>query len=320
MMQQNKYKKLIEAVENIISSCRLCPHQCKVNRQRNEKGICGADYNGIVFKDFIHYGEEPDITPSHTIYLSGCNMRCEFCSNLRFVLNPETGIPLNYHETALKIDEYYKSQKSNNVNFLGGEPTVNLLAILKILSYVNEPVKIIWNSNMYTAPQVFDIILEFADFFLADFKYGNNKCAETVSKTSGYFECVTSNIKKIAKENIIIRHLTLPGHFECCTKPIIEWIAQNMPGVRLSLLNYFNPPHKNSFRSLTPEELKIIKDFASSMEVPVISPHYMDFSDIDPDGSSQIYETEILIRKDGSLVLQDITSDVLKSIKTLTIK
>jgi predicted metallo-beta-lactamase superfamily hydrolase len=93
-----------------------------------------------------------------------------------------------------------------------------------------------------------------------------------------------------------------------------------MSGVRLSLLNYFKPPHKNSFRSLTPEELKRIKDFASSMEVPVISPHYMDFSNINPDNSSQIYETEILIRKDGSLVLQDITSDVLKSIKSLTIK
>ena len=320
MIDKKKYKQLIERAEKLTESCVLCPRQCKVDRTRGQRGFCGADQHGTIFKDFIHYGEEPGIVPSHTIYLTGCNLRCEFCSNMRFVTNPETGIPLDYAETASIIDQNFSTKKSINVNFLGGEPTINLPAILKILSHVKEPLPVIWNSNLYASAKAFDIVLEFADFFLADFKFGNNKCAEKISKTSNYFEIVTANLSRIDQEKMIIRHLPLPGHFDCCTKPVLEWIAANKADTPVSILSLFTPSQECSFTPLTQDEIKDIEKYATELNIKLVYPFDPDVFNLNPTDSSRIFETEILIRKDGSLVLQDISSDILKSVKSFTLK
>jgi putative pyruvate formate lyase activating enzyme len=35
--------------------------------------------------------------------------------------------------------------------------------------------------------------------------------------------------------------LLLPGHFDCCYQPIVDWIAKHMPEVRLSLRDGYLP-------------------------------------------------------------------------------
>jgi hypothetical protein len=37
------------------------------------------------------------------------------------------------------------------------------------------------------------------------------------------------------RDKIILRHLVLPGHFECCTRPVLEWVARELPGIKVSL-------------------------------------------------------------------------------------
>lgn len=67
------------------------------------------------------------------------------------------------------------------------------------------------------------------DIYLSDFKYGNDSCALRLSHVPDYWETVTRN-HKLAWESgdMIIRHLVLPNHLECCTKPILEWIHDNL--------------------------------------------------------------------------------------------
>ncbi len=43
----------------------------------------------------------------------------------------------------------------------------------------------------------------------------------------------------------------MPGHFDCCFLPVLDWLAENMPGTPLSLLMGFLPV----FRSAEHEEL-----------------------------------------------------------------
>ena len=68
-----------------------------------------------------------------------------------------------------------------------------------------------------------------ADVYITDFKYGNDKCAEDLSGISDYSEIIRRN-HEIAYESgdMIIRHLVLPNHVECCSKPIIKWIFNNL--------------------------------------------------------------------------------------------
>jgi putative pyruvate formate lyase activating enzyme len=58
---------------------------------------------------------------------------------------------------------------------------------------------------------------------------------------------------------VMVRHLVLPGHLECCTRPIMEWVSRNMPGVYFNLMFQYRPEYRASLfagidRRLTEEE------------------------------------------------------------------
>ena len=42
---------------------------------------------------------------------------------------------------------------------------------------------------------------------------------------------------------MLVRHLLMPGHFDCCTVPVLHWLADH-PDIRVSLLTqYLAPAH-----------------------------------------------------------------------------
>jgi putative pyruvate formate lyase activating enzyme len=98
------------------------------------------------------------------------------------------------------------------------------------------------------------------DVYLGDFRYGNDVCAEELSGVQGYFEVVSRNFKRAFETaEVMVRHLVLPGHLECCTRPIMEWTRRNMPGVYFNLMFQYRPEYKAGLfptidRRLTPEE------------------------------------------------------------------
>ncbi len=48
---------------------------------------------------------------------------------------------------------------------------------------------------------------------------------------------------KLAGEqgDVIVRHLVLPGHFDCCTEPVLNWLAENLPDARINVMGQFRP-------------------------------------------------------------------------------
>jgi putative pyruvate formate lyase activating enzyme len=41
---------------------------------------------------------------------------------------------------------------------------------------------------------------------------------------------------------VIIRHLVLPNHVECCSKPLLKWISQNLGlEVVLNIMGQYHP-------------------------------------------------------------------------------
>jgi putative pyruvate formate lyase activating enzyme len=45
---------------------------------------------------------------------------------------------------------------------------------------------------------------------------------------------------------LIVRHLLMPGHLECCWRPVAEWLAENLPGVKVNLRSGFWPAWKSA--------------------------------------------------------------------------
>jgi putative pyruvate formate lyase activating enzyme len=101
----------------------------------------------------------------------------------------------------------------------------------------------LWNSNFFMSNDAMSILHSLMDAWLPDFKFGPGKCALDLSRTPWYWETVTNNLKLIHEwgEDFVIRHLIMPNHVECCTKPVLDWIASNMPEIPINIMDQYHP-------------------------------------------------------------------------------
>ncbi|MEM5802174.1 MAG: radical SAM protein [Candidatus Aenigmatarchaeota archaeon] len=262
----------IQLVKKIMESCDLCERNCKVNRWKGEIGVCKVGNKCLISSEFVHLGEEPHITPSHTIFFMGCPFKCQFCQNWEISQWYETGIEVTPEFLARAIEKRRKMDGVRNVNFVGGEPTPHLYWILLALKNCKVNIPTLWNSDMYMTEKTMKILDGVIDMYLSDFKYGNDKCALRLSIVSRFFEVCSRNHLLASKQaEITLRHLILPNHIECCTKPVLKWIAENIKDKCLvNLMDQYYPCWQaNKFpeinRKITLEEFKEAVDYAKSL-------------------------------------------------------
>lgn len=216
----------IAIAKRLFNKCIFCQRQCEVNRHQ-ETGFCGVG-NSKIASEFLHLGEEAPLIPSHTIFFTGCTFKCVFCQNMDISQYPNEGLVYTEQQMAEIINKR-RSEGSLNVNFVGGDPNPHLLYILKTLRSINVNIPVIWNSNFYMSLEAMHLLEGVVDLYLSDFKYGNDECAQRLSCIPDYWEVVTRNHKLAWKSgDMIIRHLVLPNHVECCTLPILDWIYDNL--------------------------------------------------------------------------------------------
>jgi len=231
----------IELAARIFRECCLCERRCKIDR-KIESGNCGVQQPSIA-SEFLHLGEENILVPSYTIFFSGCTFHCVFCQNWD-ISQRKTGFFIEPERMGEMINTR-KNQGAKNVNWVGGDPTPNLYYILKTLKYCRVNIPQVWNSNMYCSQETINLLRGVIDVYLTDFKYGNNKCALRLSKVDNYIEIVKRNHQIVYDDgDVIIRHLVMPNHIECCSKPVLKWIAQNISDVAVNTMLQYRPEYK----------------------------------------------------------------------------
>jgi len=106
---------------------------------------------------------------------------------------------------------------------------------------VNVPV--VWNSNSYYSEETAKLLTGFADVYLLDFKYGPSECAKRISDAPDYWKvCSRNHLYAKKYGELIIRVLVLPEHLDCCTKPILDWIAKNLgASTRTNVMFQYRP-------------------------------------------------------------------------------
>ncbi len=234
----------IEIVDRMISPCRLCEHKCGAMRREGKRGICGLDITVRVATAFLHLGEEAPLVPSGTIFFTGCSFKCVFCQNWDISQNPYNGESVT-PEVLARIAVNLASRGARNINYVGGNPDQSMHVIIESLRYMDVNIPLLWNSNMYLTKESMELLLDLIDIWLPDFKYGSDECALRLSRVRNYFEIVSRNHKMAYDfgDNIIIRHLVLPNHLECCTKRVIDWIAENIPNVLVNVMDQYRPEY-----------------------------------------------------------------------------
>jgi len=262
--KQNLLELKAIMAKSTLENCTLCERMCQVNRNRGEKGACGV-LNSRISSDFIHIGEEPEVIPSYTIFFSGCTFKCVFCQNWDISTHPDSGMTISPEDLATKIEDrdsiigkqaerskrleggfsFGRPHWAKNVNWVGGDPTSNLPFILRTLMNCRTRLPQIWNSNMYLTIESMKLLDGIVDLYLTDFKYGNDECAKRLSGIDRYIEVVSRNHKIASRQcDVIVRHLVLPNHIECCTRNILEWIAENTPSVVVNVMEQYRPQHR----------------------------------------------------------------------------
>ncbi|MEM4161033.1 MAG: radical SAM protein, partial [Thermoplasmata archaeon] len=235
-----------------------------------KKGFCGV-LKPKIASEFLHFGEEPMLVPSHTIFFAGCTFRCIFCQNWDISQYPENGVTIAPEEVAAIIRA--RHTVSLNVNWVGGEPTPNLPFILDVLCLLDINIPQIWNSNMYMSSETVKLLDGIVDLYLPDFKYGNNDCAWRLSGVKNYIEVVLRNHRAAKRQgDMLIRHLVMPGHVECCSIPFLDLIHKELEkkNMMLNIMDQYRPEYKaydfpGMDRRITQREYTTVLKYAKNL-------------------------------------------------------
>lgn len=267
----------------ILENCHLCERRCEVNRYQTAKGFCRLSDRSIVSSAFLHYGEEPPLIPSGTIFFSGCTFKCMFCQNWSIsqrwgtAKEPFEGrhvTPLSLAHIINKLSE----SGANNINWVGGNPTPNLHSILEALSLTDKNIIQLWNSNMYASTETMTLLLDIIDFWLPDLKFFDNDFAYSMTHARNYWEIVTRNIKAAydkSSTEMIVRHLIMPTRVESDSKQILNWCATNIKLALVNIMDQYrseheirrNPKFNALNRGITREEWKKVRNLAEKLEI-----------------------------------------------------
>ena len=259
----------------MLADCHLCEHHCGVNRLAGETGLCHAGAEARIFMAQTEVSDELELIPTFAIALSGCDLRCDFCITGGPSWNPRAGEPVRLKELADRAHAAL-ANGARTVMILGGEPTIHLPAVLEIVAALSErrpparreavgvqalacsegtlkrelqravpeagAPKLVWKTNAHGSAQAREWLDGMFDVWLADFKFGNDDCARRLAKAPDYVRVVRENLLWANEHSeLIVRHLLMPGHVECCWQPVAEWLAAALPGVKVNLRSGFWP-------------------------------------------------------------------------------
>lgn len=263
----------IELARRELAACDLCPHHCRVDRTAGEAGYCGVGAESAAHWEGILHAEEAEVVPSHEVFLSGCTMRCAFCYSHEHITAPMSGRRIAPTDLA-RLAETRAGQGARNLHFVGGEPIVHLLTALAALRELRTPLPVVWNSNMYATPTAMALLEGVVDLFLGDIHFGNDGCARRLGRIPEYLPAVQAAFRTAAESGagVIIRHLVMPGHVECCARPAMAWAARELPGVPFHLMFQYVPDYRAVGdpvlgRFLSRDEVRSAREAARDTEV-----------------------------------------------------
>lgn len=251
------------AAQAHLQDCHLCPHHCGAVRA-NAQGVCRVGQNSYIASEMLHMGEEKLLHPAHAIFFSGCTATCGFCTAAKFAFRPTYGVTVSPAQLAARMVER-QTQGARSICFIGGDPTPHIPFILATLEALGErkTVPTVFNSNLYLTEQALTLLDGAIDIYLPDLKFGPavglQSCGERIGGMPMYWQVVTDCIDQLYQggKRILVRHLLMPGHFACCTEPILHWLAER-PTIEVSLLTqYLAPAHAKGelAASLTHQEI-----------------------------------------------------------------
>ena len=259
LYEEGKLKDRVEKAYDILKECTVCPHSCRVNRVKGEKGFCKTGERVRIASFFPHRGEEFPIRGyrgSGTIFISYCNMRCVYCQN--YDISQEGEGEEYFPEEIAAIMLYLQEEGCHNINWVTPSHVVpQLLKALYVAVGKGLKIPIVYNTSSYDSIETLKLLDGVVDIYLPDIKYLSNSYGRKYSKVKNYPEITKKAIKEmfrqvgnlktdengIAYKGVLIRHLVLPENIST-SKEVIDFISSICPDAHINIMSQYRPYYK----------------------------------------------------------------------------
>lgn len=255
-----KFSQRIQEALDLLQSCRVCPHECGVNRLANEKGKCRTGRYAIVSSYGPHFGEEAPLVGIHgsgTIFFANCNLKCVFCQNYTISQLGE-GSPVT-KEALARIMLSLQQRGCHNINLVSPTHVVpQILEALEVAVNLGLTIPLVYNSGGYDSVQTLRLLEDIVDIYMPDMKYCNDTTAERLSGVKDYTSINQAAVKEmhrqvgdlqldergIAVRGLLIRHLALPYGL-AGTKSVVRFIAKEIsPNSYVNIMSQYHPCYR----------------------------------------------------------------------------
>ena len=239
-----------------LSSCSICPKNCKVNRKKGEKGFCRGGLLPKITRASLHMWEEPSISGekgSGTVFFSGCNLGCVYCQNYE-ISRSNMGKEADFNRLCDIFFKLYE-KGAHNINLV--TPTHFLPEILKAVELSKKKgikIPFVYNTSGYESVESLKRADGLIDIYLADFKYISHDLAKKYSHAPDYPDIVKAALSEMIRQNpecvfdenglmqkgVIVRHLMIPNCISD-SKRVLKYLAKFKDQIFLSIMNQFTP-------------------------------------------------------------------------------
>jgi putative pyruvate formate lyase activating enzyme len=257
LYENGELESRIESLMNLLQPCHLCPRNCQVDRLHGEIGDCKAGAELVVSSVFPHFGEEPPlvgIAGSGTIFLTHCNLRCQFCQN--------DDISHGGHGRVITADDFANSmialqnQGCHNINFV--TPThfsAQIIAALPKAIAMGLLLPLVYNCGGYESLETLRLLDGIIDIYMPDAKFSDADHAGRYCNAPDYFDVMQAALKEmhrqvgvlktdtrgIATRGLLIRHLVMPNGV-AGSKRIFKFIAEELsPDSYVNVMPQYRP-------------------------------------------------------------------------------
>lgn len=259
LYESGELEKRVEKAIEMLEGCKVCPHNCGVNRLKEEKGYCKVGRYAVVSDYFPHFGEEFPIRGyrgSGTIFFSYCNMRCVYCQNYEVshlgigrVMKPE-----DLAQVMLELQDY----GCHNINLVSPSHVVpQILEALLIAVEQGLRIPIVYNTSSFDSLETLKLLDGIVDIYLADLKYLSEEYGRKYSKVKNYPSVAKEVIKEmyrqvgnlkvdkrgIAVRGLLVRHLVLPNDIST-TREVMDFLRSVDEKLALNVMKQYFPYYK----------------------------------------------------------------------------
>ncbi len=264
LYEDGTLKKRLEALEEKLASCTICPRGCKVDRLQGKLGFCLSGYKPYITSICDHHGEEPVLSGTNgsgTVFFGSCNLRCLYCQNWQ-ISQERTFFKIaemDFPEATRQIVRLQDEVGVHNINFVSPSHFVpQMVRIIYEAIPLGLHLPIVYNTNAYDALSSIKLLDGIVDIYLPDFKYFDDRNGVKYSRAPGYSIYAKATLKEMYRQvgnlqtdkdglairGLLIRHLVLPNNLADTTQTI-KWIAKTLgKNAAVSLMSQYFPDHK----------------------------------------------------------------------------